>query len=83
MPKSLDRQSAETDDLLFVSSQIAPLAMAKPDPPGAYWQSPSQHRRRAAQLRAKNPTSRAAALTELAARAIEERLRDGEDSKEW
>jgi hypothetical protein len=91
MPKSCDRRTksgarvsvpvssegGETDDLPHISSEITSLAMTAPEPPGTYWQGPSQHRHRAAQLRAQNPDSRAAVLALLAAGAIERRLRPG------
>jgi hypothetical protein len=63
--------------LPHISSEITSLALEAPDPPGSYWLSPSQHRRRAAQLRAQDPNSRAATLAELAARVIKRRLRNG------
>jgi hypothetical protein len=96
MPNPLDHQTkkharvsatassrnTETADLSHISDEITPVAMTAPDPPSSYWLSPSPHRYRAAQLRAKNPKSRAATLAEMAAHAIENRLRDGKRRKE-
>jgi hypothetical protein len=72
----LAEQSQETPALSHISSEITPLALTASEPPGSFWLGPSQHRRRAMQLEANNPTSRAAMLAKLVARAIEKRLRE-------
>lgn len=63
------------DPLPTIASELTAIAPHAPGPPGSFYFSPAQHRARAKQLRRSNPNSRAAVLAELAANAIEDRLR--------